>query len=740
MDAELQFADVVLKLQTAVSSSVRMDNSPTDRQWVCDFQSEVLSIAQRMPHEDNEDDDEDNPSLQGCRSMLLVASNAAHHLLNADMTNGLADNDVISYAMSDLLRTAARGSLSSRVEQKLASVNESREWGEYCNFTPMKLWMVKEQASAYSETYVAADVMNAVLCEGQKKLLQLSAMYVPPRAPVFRRINMALNMQTLPLLFDGLRLRAGAHMSCAYASSEAGAFAFGTEYLSPRIFTGADSLLDCARVCRSAAFLIATAQMGAEAYGLGELQTVSALKDKITSRIGSIGHGKRGPSSSPNRAMRLIMTEIALFAESVLETKSDQGNALALRMAMNVPCLHPSLDFAMDEHTASEYDGGTLSVWDAVQLLVRLRNSLKLPPLQAAPLLSTVFAGVLYHLMIPEREKQGDAGPFVASQELAERTSSIMEAWWKDCTYTLPSKKLDASDDKKRLADAARKGRLERGKLVSANVSICSAILGGQFKQNKERSATSDTRYCAAISMLGMCESFQQELRRIGKECVESRPTDGIAPLKRLYVAMLCTEPAVINYMRTNPRAGNPLYEDSRKRKTTMPTEDSDAIESPWREVSGAAILLHGLHAITTAAFNRTLRDDWEPLPAVQHALAIHRGCKVENPLPNAIITPMKAMQQLSKCANTVCLNVFNTALIDERKEGSEDKQRILAQQLHLANVAFQHAIYSPLWESMIQNLVTNTAKMRSGNTHGKKARVAGGAAKKPKRVTNTKP
>lgn len=124
--------------------------------------------------------------------------------------------------------------------------------------------------------------------------------------------------------------------------------------------------------------------------------------------------------------------------------------------------------------------------------------------------------------------------------------------------------------------------------------------------------------------------------------------------------------------------------------------------------------------------------EDWKPLEAVKNALAVHNGQKVGGGAAG-VMTPAKAMRLLSVRARAIAVEVFNTALVDERKEGSENKQRIMEQQLQLANSAFSHAEYSPVWEAMIQNLVTNTVKMRSGKVAGKKQRVKGGAPKTAK-------
>ena len=733
LDAELQFADVLLKQLEAVGSSPHYSERSRDRKEVAEFQKQCVGVAQRLPSDDALDEDEDSPLLPSFRPMLLLASEIAQKLLKADVTFGLNESDCITYGMLDLLRTAARGSLPSRVEQKLASVNHSREWSEYCDYRPMKEWMIKEQASAYAETYTAADVMDAVMREGQKRLLQLSAMYLPPRAAVLKRICVALNMMALPLLFDTHRLRVGAYLSAAYACEEPGCKCppFGTSYLAPRVFEHADGMFDCAKVCRITAMFLAMADMGTKAYGICEVAALSKLYSDVGKRLRESlrGHDKpSGPVLSPNKAIRLVMGEVAVFAESVLATPAAEGSALALRMALNVPCLHPSSRMLMSCATSEQYDGGTLSVWDAVKILVDTRLELGLPALETPALLATVFAGVVYKFMAFEKD---DAGPFLPSEALVEKVRYVQQQWPAyECK--LPTRADDAAEAQKTATALTKTGRTERGKQVSANVSICAAITGGRFKNNKERSATTETRYCGAISMLSTAEAFRRELRRLGREGVECRPADGIAPLKRLYVAALGTEPAVVHYMRMYPSAGNPLYEDSRKRKAASLTEDSDAIESPWRELSGAAILLHGLHSITTNAFRKTLMEDWKPLEAVKNALAVHNGQKVGGGAAG-VMTPAKAMRLLSVRARAIAVEVFNTALVDERKEGSENKQRIMEQQLQLANSAFSHAEYSPVWEAMIQNLVTNTVKMRSGKVAGKKQRVKGGAPKTAK-------
>ena len=186
-----------------------------------------------------------------------------------------------------------------------------------------------------------------------------------------------------------------------------------------------------------------------------------------------------------------------------------------------------------------------------------------------AVLLAGVLEGLVFSLMCPT-----GGGPFVASAETLLAVEQV-EREWPSYPLFMPSADEDRKAEARQRSELLRAGREVRGKLVSANASVCQTIENRSIKRARPRSDASEARYTGALSMLSTTTAFAREMERGGLEA-ECKPTDGMSPLKRLYVAMLTAEPFVTSYLRQNQRAQNPLFE-----------EGTDSVEATWRELSG---------------------------------------------------------------------------------------------------------------------------------------------------------
>ena len=308
-------------------------------------------------------------------------------------------------------------------------------------------------------------------------------------------------------------------------------------------------------------------------------------------------------------------------------------------------------------------------------------------------------------LMVPSDK---DCGPFQVSRAFANEVKEV-EINWPEQKVVLPRFASEVVQGKRGISDLSAAEREIRGKLVSANSAICSAIETGCFKRSKERTAAGEVRYSSALTMMAISEAFRAELDDCSFKDFECRPTDGIAPLKRIYVSEMSVHPVVVDFLRQNPALGNPLYEANMNRRGSSAIEDGDALESPWRELVGGAVILQSMHPITAAAFKKTLMEDWKPIPIVQQALLMRKsgGGRI------GVMTPGVAMRLLTGRAIEIAEDAFDECLINEYRHDSEDKRRVMRQQLKLAESAYYLARYAPIWECMIQNLISVTASAR---------------------------
>ena len=672
---ELQMADVILKLGAVVGSSSHYSKSEVFSQLTGKFQWQLVGIAARMPHEDGRGGED----FSELREMMVLAADVAKSLLTARVR-------FCTFPMLDLLRSCARGTPAASLERRMSNTNRKDDARKASGARRIIKMVPLEMAQRFGDAYCHADVLDHLLHEGQLRLEDAArnANFVDPSNHVLQHVNTVLNSMALPLLFDGLRLRAGVQMATNLASRPD---AFEGNFLAQHILTKQDTQMDAFRTRRAAAFFLAAARLGGVAYAT-PLPEVDRLQKAITEDLFECRYVSEQKCTVPSKVMRLVIGRFAEFVEIMQHSTGKEG--LALRLALAVPCLWMSADLDVGPDTRSAYDGGMLSVWDAVRLLSTARAHQNKPAVPILVLLSMVLGGVVCSLVAPESE----SGPFFASTKVRKTVSEI-EATWPESSVELPTEQSELRKRRQAKLDLEKTGRTERGKLIGASASVCMVMQGCSLKKARPRTEACEARYAASIGLMSAVFSVDRELQRCQLQ-EDPRPTDGIAPLKRLYVAQLGLEPYLVSYLRERPSMGNPLYE-----------EDSSCVENTWRELMGGSILLFTMRKITEEAFRRTLREDWMKIERVQKVLERRKVDPNERIHGEGIMTSTAAMRLLGDRALESAEWVYDTKHIGQDVEGFKVARHALAQQFSLAKTAYRLACYGPLWECMITHFTT---------------------------------
>ena len=669
---ELQLADVILKLGGVIGSSSHFSSNSTVSELTHNFQVQLISVASRLPHADGED----GTCMPALRTMMDMVADIAKSLLQARVRFS-------TFPMLDLLRSCARGTPAASLERRMSNVNRQDDARRASGARRMVKAVPTQMAQRFGDAYCHADVLDHLLRAGQA-MLSLAAQrqhFVVPSCHSLVQVNLALNAQAFPLLFDGMRLRAGMQMASTLMLSPSA----NTEFLVEHVLTSHDTQIDAARTRRAAAFFISAARAGGVAYE-ATVSKVDELHRAITEDLFECRYVSEQHSHVPPKTMRLILARVAGFAERMQFSMADES--VAMRLALSVPCLTMSRDLRCGREMREAYDGGLLSIWDAVRLAAQARVHLQQPAIPLVLLLSMVLGSVVMSLMTPA-ECPFTVGPWM--QKRVEKTESS----WPTATTELPTEESERRKKRQKQAEMARAGRTERGKLISASASVCMVIKGESLKKARPRTEACEARYAASIGLMSTVFSFERELDRCAATA-DPRPTEGILALKRLYLCQLGVEPYIVAYLRDRPSMGSPLFE-----------EDSTCVENTWRELVGGSILLFTMRKITEEAFRRTLREDWQKLEQVQKVLDM----RAEDPNirihGEGVMTTTAAMKLLAGRAAESAEWIYDVNHVATTEEDFKAKRRVLSQQQALAKTAFRLACYSPLWECMITHLIT---------------------------------
>jgi hypothetical protein len=612
----------------------------------------------------------------------------------------------LTLAQIALLRGLARGSSACEREAAFSAkghcLPHEFRTHRHATYTVLK---------SFADGLVFAEIAYDALLAGAETLRSLAT------PPFFEALDGALDLLALcnvawmvPVLFDGLRLRGGLAVATGCATGVApeddGSDATAcTEVAEPggagyaRVLTGdpvaerllsdGERVVDCDRVLAAALFFLASARGALEAYesptpykecrqGTGPPDDDPAyhwrnLEADIRLGLEKCREESENRGLHPGKAMRVVLDAFAVVLEfSVICS----GACLLLRLGFAFPCLVPS-----GLKSLKGYDGGLLSVWDACLHLLELHATLHNEVLPLHTLACAVLGGVVGNLLAPTEL----AGPFVLHPD------SEVAAWIKRLRASWP--------DRKTRTPILQRGS-GAGKMVGANAVITEAVATGHFRAQHSVSAQGDARFDAAMTMRVLAEG-------IGGDA--SHTTDGVAPLRRLYIAALHFEPAMPEGPTISEPCG-PTLEASALSPTMagclpfcVPPEQVDTV---WRDVTGAALLLNSsLFCFTRRAFADLLEEEWTPTDAMQQAL---RARELE--APNRSAPVMHSSTAAVGVVQRVRAHVLATIGVVDKVVLSTDGPRYVTRAVESLGVwaraaCHVHCASGSLWEAFVIGL-----------------------------------
>ena len=579
-------------------------------------------------------------------------------------------------AMYDLLRSLASDSKQREEERQFVSrrVLQPHRFHSH-RYAP------SEVLDRFGDALAQAELAHSVQIEGLKKLKNLNnnTLLKEYLGKALHTVSHSVLLWALPVLFDGLRLRCGLRLAAALQQG-------GPRPPSEKqvaVFSGGETIYDRIRVGGAAQFLLAAMRsgikdyFGTEAEQTFEWEAVGDLEMRLQAGLVKCRRDSERAGMVPGKSMRIIIDEVAKFADRI---DRDENALLALKLGLATPCLYPSSDL----QTLEGYDGGALSVWDACKYLLDLNVSIRGRVDAPVTLMCSVLAGAVGHIV-------GVEGPFRVADRLVADAHRIQASW-------------PASDEPTARATGKRLRTASNGKFVSANASVCDAILRRSFKAPRDRTALSEARFSAALTMRVISTALACD--------ADTHPSEGITPLKKLYLVALAGEPG----LPVRIDGTTPFVETNMRRSPHTPA--SDAIETPWRDVNGAALLLFGpLFAFTRHAFEDTLTKDWAGLDTVQQAVQ-QRAAGNPDSRSQPVMLPTRAMQLLTTRARELVDEAVTQT--DNRVRGQDGPPR--ASQALEGFASWACAVYSnsqsgAFWESCLLHIVSPAKRPRAKKT-----------------------
>lgn len=659
----------------------------------------------------------------------VIAS--THRAIRSNIERGRLDAPEV-----DLLRSLAADSEEEKDERKYGRIGVAGSVP--CIFASIQY--TPQELAHFREALIKAELAHYVNLRGLRAMK--SNLLGPGKLVFHEAVDLALPIVTrsmvfwvFPTLFDGLRLRCGLEIASQLGVPQGGKTRpFGLGGCAESVLSGGETVLDAIRVVRSVQFLLGAMHigvlqyLGAEAPGSQELDMVHQLEARICARLQTCRELYERVCLVPGKQMRTILDIVADFVENASaatvsgfenkEPNEEQERAyLVIRLAFAVPCLRPLCLKPLEG-----YDGGDLSLWDACQHILLLKQreakTTDSPISLVAQVLGGVVGGITSHAI---------QGPFFANDALLEYVNRLIEKWpnpktrlnwpeYEDCT----PEPLHVSRRKiRRHVNTALTDTQTRGKHVGPNQSICEAIRGAQsetnqkpsprFKSARPRSDLVDVRAAAALTMCSVAAGLERGER--ATSC-STHPTDGITQLKRFYIVALSTEPG-LPVVKGQLENANPFVEQPTKNRASD-SAATDAIETPWRDIVGGATLLVGpLYEFTKQAFKQTLLVDWLPLECVKQALRDRAEGRARR--PQAAMLPATAMAMLANHAKTIVARVVTDVL--NRMQMAQGVPPRSKQALECfctwARAVYDHAVYAPLWESCLIHICSSTGATR---------------------------
>lgn len=663
-------AAIVLKVSRALPR-----HAGSNLRLFVQFQTLVLRLASLLPSHDVDGlgDSQADVVNQTLAAVLPLARQA--------IASPLAH---MSVSMNALLRELAAGSDAHQ-----------REWTSHPNgaavagAAPLKTTPfvagVVDRELAYSIT--RAELAYETLLSGIRYLATMNrSQFLASVDHGLWHVTSSVLFWVPPLLFDGLRLRRGLEIAAPCGIPFPGQRApFGLDGPVTRFLSDGETSTDRERVGRTAQFFIAAASAGWVAYSDSSfVNKAAALRVQLTTSLAECRAEQEQRAPMPGKSLRIILDAFATAAE---HSMFDEASLRMFQLAFGFPCLLPSR-----LHPLKGYDGGLLSVWDACNHLIHLYAQEHQLLLSIHGAMCAVLGGLVGSLMADEKKVRLQAGPFYVAHDDVVCTIQELEREW-------PPVRLPALPERG-VSPRAVLRTDQRGKMVSATAALCEAMQTNVYKAEPKPSPLMRARFEAAFSMLSVTDMLNSECG-----VYDSKPTDGIVGLKRLYFVALHHEPWLPDG-RTMEHAGNSFWE-------TSPLSDGhpgnipcviahSSIECAWREILGGACLSTGmLFASTQRGLSDSLTHDWLPLEVVKRTLKARAAGRNER--PGSVMLPSVAMGMASERAKAHVVDAVS--MVDNRVKtigGPVYVTRVLELLNGWALCVYRHSDLNPLWESVL--------------------------------------
>lgn len=601
----------------------------------------------------------------------------------------------------DLLRSLAKGTDERDAEYTHAHVLRGAGRSTEGVFSPSTVRTHRYVNYADVESFVggltSAEHFYETCYAGYQRLQHVvSTEYWPVVDRTLGALTHSMVAWAVPLMFDGLRLRRGLEVAAPCGLLTPGQRApFGLESTAVVLLSDGETSVDRERVGRTVQFLLAAARHGIaenppdERLYTGQgcsasehpAHTLCDLEKSLKKALEKCRQEVETRCLVPGKSMRIILDHMAAEAEHM---PYSQGSTMFFQYAFAYPCLVPKNLLKLDG-----YDGGLLSVWDACNYLLQLHAQEHNEALPFHALLCAVLGGIVGSLM-----SETVTGPFCvhADTEVLKTIDTINDSW--------PSCSKKVSCDSTPRGTGKRAVSSPRGKQVSATAAICDTIERKVLKTEQERTATTDARFDGALTMHVITAGMAQL-----PGVFDSRPSDGIVPLKRLYFAALHLQPGT-------PEGRGVEYNGSRNWSTSVFTDGTpawppgtmpvDGIEMPWREIVGGALLSTGpLFCFSRQGFHDSLQKDWKPRPPVARALEVRELAGVEKAQP--VMLPYEAMELMTRRAQRHVADTVTTIdNVVKSADGPPFVTRVVEMLNAWSNIVYSNSDYNPLWEVSI--------------------------------------
>lgn len=601
----------------------------------------------------------------------------------------------LTLAQVSLLRGLARGSAAADAEYAFAPRGHCLPH-EFRTHRHAPFVVLKE----FADGLALAELSYEVLLEGQRRLRALAT------PTFFEGLDGGLHWVAasnvawaMPILFDGLRLRRGlaAAAACAAANvptvddteateTTSAAEAAEDDPAAAAVLGDADCASGRERVLSGALFFLAASRQALEHYmplapykpcgqGSGPPDDDPDyhwhnLEADIRLGLERCREESEKRAQQPGKAMRVVLEQFAGLLEEGLICPAVRT---LMRLAFAYPCLVPS-----GLQPLEGYDGGLLSVWDACRHLLELHARLHQEVVPLHTLLCSVLGGVVGNLSAPLEL----AGPFILhpDSDVMERVAKVHFAW--PASKAGPQGKVAAGG----------------GKRVGANAVLVEALATGQYRGQQRASLQTSARADAALTMRVLAD---------GLGTGGAHTTEGVAPLRRLYLAALHYEPGMPEGPTVSVPGGPTLEVSPLCTQTavcsapcSVPVEQVDTV---WREITGAAALCSGpLYCFTRRALADSLADEWAPTDAVQQAL---RDRELDAPGRGApVMTPGAAVAHVARRAHAhVASAVGSVDAVVLSTDGPRNVTRAIEALAVWARGAYAvGAVSGGLWESVL--------------------------------------